>query len=220
MATSQYRVTEHIVPCQHIRGYPHALADSQKDTLHLAVKQYTPFENPNPKPRDVTIIATHANAMPKEVYEPLWEELFTRSKASGFKIRNIWIADMAHPGSSATLNENLLGNDPHWFDHARDLLFMINHSRHEMPRPPIGIGHSLGVVQLIFLSTMHPRLLSSAILIDPYITLRNLPTGVLFSKAATFRRDVWPSREKAEAAILSQPLPEMGTRTAQADAEV
>ena len=31
-----------------------------------------------------------------------------------------------------------------WSDHARDMLHMINHFRSEMPRPLIGIGHSMG----------------------------------------------------------------------------
>lgn len=29
-------------------------------------------------------------------------------------------------------------------DHGRDLLHMINHFRDQMPRPLIGIGHSMG----------------------------------------------------------------------------
>ena len=31
-----------------------------------------------------------------------------------------------------------------WSDHARDLLHMINHFRRDMPRPLVGIGHSMG----------------------------------------------------------------------------
>lgn len=36
-----------------------------------------------------------------------------------------------------------------WFDHSRDLLHMINHFREEMPRPIIGVGHSMGCAQLL-----------------------------------------------------------------------
>lgn len=35
-----------------------------------------------------------------------------------------------------------------WFDHARDLLFMINQFKANMPSPIVGIGHSLGAGQL------------------------------------------------------------------------
>ena len=65
MSASLFRIDEHIVPCQHIRQYPHATAYDQEDVLHLAVKQYTPLDNPNPKPGDVTILGAHANGFPK-----------------------------------------------------------------------------------------------------------------------------------------------------------
>src|SRR5436309_9378680 len=35
-----------------------------------------------------------------------------------------------------------------WFDHPRDLLHMINLFRTQMPRPLVGIGHSMGGCQL------------------------------------------------------------------------
>jgi hypothetical protein len=47
----------------------------------------------------------------KELYEPLWDEIHALSKSFGFKIRNIWIADVAHQGISSVLNESILGND-------------------------------------------------------------------------------------------------------------
>lgn len=45
------------------------------------------------------------------MYEPLWEDIYRRSKSSGFRIRSIWIADVAHQGASGILNEHLLGDD-------------------------------------------------------------------------------------------------------------
>ena len=48
---------------------------------------------------------------PKELYEPLWDELLQRSQKLGFKIRSIWIADVVHQGHSSVLNEDKLGND-------------------------------------------------------------------------------------------------------------
>lgn len=47
----------------------------------------------------------------KELYEPLWIDLHTRSKVNGFRIRGIWIADVAHQGASLALNEHLVGLD-------------------------------------------------------------------------------------------------------------
>ncbi|CAG8982712.1 hypothetical protein HYALB_00000993, partial [Hymenoscyphus albidus] len=198
--TSSFQITEHIIECQHIREYPRALANSQDDVLHLAVKQYTPLDNLEPQDGDVTIIGAHANGFPKELYEPLWEDLHAQSKKNGVRIRSIWISDVAHQGTSGVLNENLLGDDPSWMDGSRDLLHMINHFR--MPTPLVGMGHSLGGAQLVNLSLIHPRLLSTIILMDPVIQNHaSAPTGPSPAQASAFRRDLWPSREEAIAAF-------------------
>ncbi len=41
----------------------------------------------------------------------MWEDLHARSRSNGFKIRSIWIADLANQGASGVLNEYLLGDD-------------------------------------------------------------------------------------------------------------
>ncbi|KAK4997962.1 hypothetical protein LTR66_002739, partial [Elasticomyces elasticus] len=202
MSSHLFHVQEHTFSCSHIRGYPYATADSQEEVLQLAIKQYTPLDNLSPKPGDVTIIAAHANGFPKELYEPLWDELLPRAKLAGFGIRGIWIADLAHQGQSGVLNERKLGNDPSWDDHPRDLFLLINHFRHQMPRPLIGIGHSIGGCQLTNLSLMHPRLFSTLVLIDPVIQRLASPEGNFAPAAASvLRRDRWPSRTQAAKAF-------------------
>ena len=47
----------------------------------------------------------------QELYEPIWEELYGRSKEQGYCIRSIWAADMAQEGESGLMNKDLLGND-------------------------------------------------------------------------------------------------------------
>lgn len=145
---ASFRIVEHRIPCQYIREYPRALARSQEDILHLAVKQYVPLSNPTPSPGDITIVAATANGFTKELYEPLWEDLEASMADKGLKIRGIWIADVAHQGESSVVNEEKLGNDPSWYDHSRDLLHMINLKCDEMPQPIIGIGHSMGGGQM------------------------------------------------------------------------
>ena len=195
-----FHVVEHVLPTQHIREFPRAVLDQEETILNLHVKQYIPQDNPDPRPGDVTIIGAHANGFPKELYEPLWEDLHHKSKKYNFRIRSIWIADVAHQGWSSVLNEDKLGNDPAWFDHSRDLLHLINLKRDQMPQPIIGMGHSMGGAQLANLSFMHPRLFRTLVLIDPVIQRHaSVPEDVGPSPArlSTFRRDVWPSREAA-----------------------
>ncbi|KFY99659.1 hypothetical protein V500_01317 [Pseudogymnoascus sp. VKM F-4518 (FW-2643)] len=200
MSTTNFNVKEHVVEAQHIREYARATSFSQEEILHIAVKQYTPLDNPNPQPGDVTIIGAHANGFPKELYEALWDELYLRSKANGFRIRSIWIADAAHQNQSSVLNEEKLGNDPSWMDHPRDLLHMVNHFRKEMPLPLFGVGHSFGGNNLACLALIHPRLFTSLTLLDPVIVRQSRNSGGGGAPiASTFRRDLWPSREAAAA---------------------
>ncbi|PYI24041.1 toxin biosynthesis protein [Aspergillus japonicus CBS 114.51] len=215
---SPFRVVEHTIECQHIREYPAATANEQEDILNLAVKQYIPLDNPNPQPGDVTILAAHANGFPKELYEPLWEEIYARSKANGFRIRSIWMADVAHQGESSVLNEDLLGNDPSWFDHPRDLLHLLNVKRKEMPRPIVGVGHSMGGAHLTQLCLMHPRLIHTLILLDPVIQRESTQLDHLemahhqretiakTTQLSTYRREVWPSRTAAAAGFQRSPF--------------
>lgn len=62
---SHFRVVEHTVRCQHIRGRPAAVEPGHERDLRLAVKQYIPKTNSQPGADDVTLIAAHANGFPK-----------------------------------------------------------------------------------------------------------------------------------------------------------
>ncbi|KAI1100614.1 putative toxin biosynthesis protein [Jackrogersella minutella] len=209
MSSFPFHVKEHAIPSQHIREFPRATSRSQEDVLYISIKQYTPIDNPSPQPGDVTIIGAHANGFPKELYEPLWADLHARAASHGFRIRGIWIADVTNQGYSGTLNEDALGNDPSWHDHARDLLHMTNVFRAEMPRPLIGLGHSFGAATLTKLSLLHPRLLTTLVLLDPTITTfsfqRHGP-GKSAARASAFRRETWPTAEAAAASFQRSPL--------------
>ena len=62
---ASFHIVEHVVPCQHIRDYPHGTRDKQEAVLRLAIKQYIPLSNLSPQEGDVTIIAAGASGMPK-----------------------------------------------------------------------------------------------------------------------------------------------------------
>lgn len=65
-----FDIKEHVVDAQHIREHARATAHSQEEVLRLAVKQYIPKDNPNPKPGDITVIASHANGFVKVTSTP------------------------------------------------------------------------------------------------------------------------------------------------------
>ncbi|KIL93095.1 host-specific ak-toxin akt2 [Fusarium avenaceum] len=184
-----------VVVFVHTRQYLAATANGDHDIPKLAVKQYIPHDNPNPQPGDVTIVGAHANGFPKELYEPLWDELYESAKQKNIRIRSIWIADVWNQGQSGVTNEDILGNDSSWFDHARDMMYLINQNQRDMPHPIVGIGHSMGGSQLAQLALWHPRLLSSLVLIDPILQIPN--PSISLAGLSTKRRDIWPSRDGA-----------------------
>ncbi|KAE8339930.1 hypothetical protein BDV24DRAFT_164816 [Aspergillus arachidicola] len=167
--SATFQVIEHKFLGQHIREYPRATTTSQEDPLSIIAKQYMPWDNLDPSPGDISIISAHANGIPKEVYEPLWVEIYQAAKKAGLQLRGIWIADAAHQGASGILNEEKLGNDPSAFDYSRDLILMINQLRDKLPQPILGLGHSMGATQLMNASLMHPRIFQGLLLVEPIV---------------------------------------------------
>ncbi|KAL2808068.1 putative toxin biosynthesis protein [Aspergillus granulosus] len=193
---SPFKIIEHVLPGQHIREYPLSINGRQETPLQFAIKQYIPLDQPSPiSDNAVTIIGVPGNGSPKEILEPLWEDLYCQLKKQSVPLRGIWVADVSNQGASGVLNENVLGDQTNWFDHSRDLLHMINHFRDEIPRPIIGVAHSMGCAQLVNLSIIHPRLLSTLVLFEPVIP--DARFGYNPAIISSQRRDIWPSREKA-----------------------
>lgn len=142
-------------------------------------------------------------SFPKEVYEPLWDDLFDHCESHGIGVRSIWTVDKSDHGASGILNEHTQSDDPSFSDLARDLLNMINIFRDEMTVPIVGVGHSMGGTALLELSNMHPRLFASLILIDPVIGPAIKSAGLILINASARRPDLWSSREEAEQAFKS-----------------
>ena len=107
MSSPSFRIIEHVIPCQYIREYPHAVK-SEDTALQLAIKEYQPLDPLAPLADSVTVIAAHANGFPKECYEPLFDDLLHAARG---RVRSIWIADSSHQGASGVLNENIQGDD-------------------------------------------------------------------------------------------------------------
>ncbi|KAJ4315958.1 hypothetical protein N0V84_008092 [Fusarium piperis] len=168
---------------------------------------------------------------PAELYEPLWEDLYHDAKSRNLRIRSIYIADAAWQGQSGVLNHDALGNDrksrshaaiplryppsctlhadealaASWLDHARDILHIINTLR--PPPPLVGIGHSFGASILANVALIHPRLMTSLVLLDPVISrFTGTPSSAGPAAASLNRRDVWPSREEAAKSFSQSPF--------------
>lgn len=94
-----------------------------------------------------------------------------------------------------------------------------------MPLPIVGLGHSFGTVHIIHLALMHPRLLTTVVLLDTMIQPPRPSAGTGSShngdssrvpavpnngsapaRASTVRRDLWPSRAAAAAAFARTPF--------------
>ena len=205
---SPFKITSHTFAGQHIREYPHALASSQEDTVQLHANSYVPHEVADGRTAsDLTIVAFHANAFHKEVYEPFFEALYRSLKEHSGLHCSIWIADQAAQGSSALLNETTTGNDPSsWFDHSRDVLAMCNTFRQSMKRPIVAVGHSMGGTQAVGAAHMHPRLFEAVVIIDAPIGLGYAPSLKQMLQYAFHRPESHESREELEKAVSKSPL--------------
>ncbi|KAI6369483.1 hypothetical protein MCOR25_004440 [Pyricularia grisea] len=205
MTSTYFHVVKHTIDASHIREYPRATANSQEEVLKLVLNQYIPKNNPEPQPGDVTIIGAEGGGLPKELYEPLWDDILAQSSAHGFKIRSIWIADMAWQGESGVVNKGKLGNDPSWADAERDILQMITHFR--IPAPMVGIGHSLGGPVLAGVSLLHPRLFRSIMILEPIVGIWDCDAnGTAVMVYSATRHERFPSRDAAKAFFSKHPF--------------
>lgn len=198
MSDSNFTIKKHTFPGQHIRHYAGANRHRDEDVQYLEVKQYTPLDNKSAQEGDITVIGTCAVSFPKEMYEPLWDDLLAKFNSIGLRVRSIWCMDKSDHGASGILNEEIQGDDPSYFDLSRDILNMINIFREHMVLPLVGIGHSMGGTALIELSRIHPRLLTSLVVVDPIVGPKIHASGVPLVYGNSRRPDLWPSREEAE----------------------
>lgn len=75
---------------------------------------------------------------------------------------------------------------------------MVNLFRDQMPRPIVGVGHSMGGCQLANLALLHPTLFETLVLVDPVIQGKVSILGNVSPAAASARRrERWPTREEA-----------------------
>ena len=108
-----FKIIEHVIPGQHIRESPRSIKGRQETPVQIAIKQYIPddADRPDPIPDNaITIIGVPGNGSPKEIYEPLWEDLYNQLKKLSVPLRGLWVADTSNQGASAILNEDIQGD--------------------------------------------------------------------------------------------------------------
>ena len=199
MSEELWDIHEHVIPASHIRGFTRGVRNEQTGHLRLAVKQYVPRNVSESKAGNVTLIMAHGIGSSKESYEPFYDELLNR----GLPIRAVWAMDVAHHGASYLLNEDIIGDDPHWLDSARDMMQMVNHFQERMPPPLVALGQSWGTVTIAGLSLMHPRLFAGMVFLEPtFATVATIRKKGRANKGAdrshrgvamAKRQDIWPS---------------------------
>jgi len=223
MSKEKWKITEHIVRAAHLRGFIRsAVVETSEKAVRIAVKQYTPLSNPSPSKGDVTLVMSGGIGVNKEAFEPFFDALLNAAeKTQSFKIRSVWCADPWNTGASYLLNEDLIGDEPHWLDHSRDLYHFINTFQDQMPPPIIGMGESWGVGHMVMISTWHPRLFSGILALEPALgpghplrtngtktQIRNWPSAPKHYPAALVsrRKDRWKNMEEAVAHLSKSPF--------------
>ncbi|KAJ5731174.1 uncharacterized protein N7483_005682 [Penicillium malachiteum] len=208
-----FRIVSHLIPVHSFREYQQGIIDETKD-VYLAVKQYIPLINQPLNDSDpITIVSAPGVGFPKENYEPLFEQVLRKTSLAGLNIRSIWIADPFNMGESAVANQENLGRDASTVDHSRDLWGMINHFRHLMPKPIVGLAHSMGCSEMLLLSSWHPSLFHSFAFIEPGIDPDYGRTAMAKWISQTLQQgDFWDTREEAEEALVKSQMAHSWTK--------
>jgi pimeloyl-ACP methyl ester carboxylesterase len=114
----------------------------------------------------------------------------------------------ANLGQSYLLNEEVIGDSPHWDDAARDLIHMINVFQHQMPPPLIAMGQSWGGYPIVHASLSHPRLFTAIVPLEPYLA-GGAGKGSNFTQGVTIlmakRRDRWRSMTEVRRIFENNP---------------
>ena len=64
----------------------------------------------------------------------------------------------------------------------------------------------MGSICLTLLAQMHPRLLTSIVMLDAIVIYKEMPAWINITRLPSFRKDLWPSRQAAETAFRKNAL--------------
>ncbi|KAG7415913.1 Alpha/Beta hydrolase protein [Fusarium sp. MPI-SDFR-AT-0072] len=192
----------------------------------LVAKRYTPTNQVNKSGQGVTLLTLTGMGVPKEMFEPMLEDLLPRLRKSGVKVEEVWAIDMPISGQTAKANSAgyLYANEK---DIVRDLLLFLTaylpvQPGEELPKhlPPRTttdqaqqptrqnlhvFAHSLGAQAAILASVHAPNIFSSLMVVDPAM----IPAGKINDAMTKLPKEIFclglkenfPDRNAVENAI-------------------
>ncbi|KAF4334285.1 hypothetical protein FBEOM_11870 [Fusarium beomiforme] len=192
----------------------------------LVVKRYVPTNQANGSIKGITLLTLTGMGVPKEMFEPMLQDLLPSLRKSGVKVEEIWAIDMPLSGKTAHVNPvgYLYANEK---DIVRDLLLFTTAylpvrpgeklPKHlQLRRPTTQVrqptrqnlhvfSHSLGAQASILASVHAPNLFSSLMVVDPAM----IPAGKINDSMTKLPKDIfclgleehYPEQKAAEKAL-------------------
>ncbi|CVK88354.1 hypothetical protein FPRO04_07086 [Fusarium proliferatum] len=192
----------------------------------LVAKRYIPRDQANKSEQGITLLTLTGMGVPKEMFEPMLEDLLPRLRKSGVKVEEIWAVDMPLSGQTAKANSvgYLYANEK---DIVRDLLLFLTAylpvkpggelPKYLEPRKPTAraqqptrqnlhvFAHSLGAQAAILASVHAPNIFSSLMVVDPAM----IPAGKINEAMTKLPKDIFclglkqnfPDRDAVEKAL-------------------
>ncbi|EJD39406.1 alpha/beta-hydrolase [Auricularia subglabra TFB-10046 SS5] len=204
------------------------------EVMWTVVERFALAQPAAPSTRPVTLVCAHANGLHKETFDETLDHLLTKGLSGGEVVGEVWMVDAVTQGEGARINASELPDVFDWTENARDLLSFIlaylPESASITPPPVLGrlpdsgvdarrtrgfaqrrlvaLGHSQGGAAMVLAAAEMPALFDALVLVDPVIVApRHVANNYNARVAgAAKRRDVWPSREDAAAALGSSPF--------------
>ncbi|KAF5665632.1 alpha beta hydrolase family domain-containing protein [Fusarium denticulatum] len=174
----------------------------------LVAKRYIPTNQVNKSKQGITLLTLTGMGVPKEMFQPMLEDLLPRLRKSGVKVEEIWAVDMPLSGQTAKANPvgYLYANEK---DIVRDLLLFLTaylpvQPGEELPenlepRKPTAqaqqptrqnlhvFAHSLGAQAAILASVHAPNIFRSLMVVDPAM----IPAGKINSAMTKLPKEIF-----------------------------
>ncbi|KAH8112353.1 Alpha/beta hydrolase family-domain-containing protein [Phellopilus nigrolimitatus] len=191
-------VTEYILSVKKRQSNGEITPDERENRLLWnCVNRYARKDRTPKSKKSITLLLTHANGFPREIWEPFLRYLLAQSSENdAVSIDEVWAFEAVQHGDSFIINQDKLGVVYDWSDNTRDILsFLTRYLPSERTTAPLPshlsrlsdktsndriangfadrtlvvIGHSFGGCTAALAALTAPRLFSRLLLVDPVI---------------------------------------------------